>query len=154
VARANPRAEAHHPEHGAVGKRGDADVAGRAVGAAVIVDREAFARPDHGGLGAGPRLGDVLNAFVDRHNRSTALIMAGDDAADVKTHRMCPCVILLWAIIRRTTARLQGAARARARRRGFSTRPHMNLNSWPSWRPINRADPHRIAGTNETRHSP
>src|SRR5262249_45693627 len=59
VARADSGTEAHHPEHGAVGKRG-ADLAGGGVGAAVVVYRKVFARPDHGGLGARPRLGDVL----------------------------------------------------------------------------------------------
>ena len=39
------RTEAHHPEHGAVVKRGGADVAGGGIGAAVVVDWEAFARP-------------------------------------------------------------------------------------------------------------
>src|SRR5215471_12251046 len=50
--------------------------------------REAFARPDQGGLGAGSRLGDVLDVFVDRHDRAAVLVMAGYDAADSKTHRM------------------------------------------------------------------
>src|SRR5262249_24411187 len=47
----------------------------------------AFARPDHGGLGARPSLGCVLDAFVDRHDRAAVLVMAGDDAADRETHR-------------------------------------------------------------------
>src|SRR5262249_27339381 len=74
-------------EHGAVLERG-ADLAGRGIGAAVVVDRKTLAGPDHGRFRARPGLGDVLDRLVDRHDRAAILVMAGDDAADAQAHRL------------------------------------------------------------------
>jgi hypothetical protein len=52
----------------------------------VVVDRKTFARPNHGGVRAGPALDDVLGDFVDRHDRAAVLVVAGDDPADCEAH--------------------------------------------------------------------
>jgi hypothetical protein len=55
---------------------------------AIVVDRKAFAGPDHGRVRARPPLDDVLGDFVDRHDGAAALVMTSDDAADCEAHRM------------------------------------------------------------------
>jgi hypothetical protein len=55
VARGYPGAEAHHPKNVAVVERG-ADLARRRVRVAVVVDGEAFARPNYGDVCARPAL--------------------------------------------------------------------------------------------------
>jgi hypothetical protein len=89
VARRHAGAEAHHAEHRAIGERG-ADLAARRIGVAVVVDREALARPDHGGIRARPGLRHVLGGLVDRHDRAAVLVVPGDDAADGEAHRWSP----------------------------------------------------------------
>src|SRR4051812_11697207 len=87
IARRDAGAEAHHPKHRAVVERG-AHLAPGAIGVAAVVDRKAFAGPDHGGVRARPALGDVLGGLVDRHDRVAVLVVTSDDAADGEAHRM------------------------------------------------------------------
>src|ERR1700742_109169 len=89
VARGNPRSEAHDAKHNAV-VEGGADLAPRFIVGAVVVDREAFARPDHGRVGTGSPGSDVLHHFIDLHRGLAVLVMAGDDAADGQAHWILP----------------------------------------------------------------
>src|SRR6516162_2418266 len=106
VSRGYPGAEAHHPKNGAVVERGTY-LARRRVRAGVILDRKAFARPDHGGVCARSALDDVLGDFINQHDRAAVLVMASDDAADGEAHGVPPFDNVRARIIRRTTARLQ-----------------------------------------------
>src|SRR5579862_1634573 len=85
IARRNAGAETDHAEHRAAGDRG-ADFLAGGIGVAVVVDREAFARPDDAVKGAGPVRKDVLDLLVDQHFGAALIVVAGDDAADGEAH--------------------------------------------------------------------